>query len=853
MAALCDLMDMVERGTVLVFPTEESARAFSAEYVRRRNKGLLASSVIAFDSFSSLFMSEKGDRKPVSEAERLIFSSFLSHDLSDRLRYFSSPDYPEMKERLASFFRPILPYLDDALSLDKKNADASYDIALIRREYGRFLNSIGSYESSLEALSIPESMEKQYAIIMPHAFPKEGRLVEALKSSPFAVIVDNLSGDIPFLNLYKNEKSELRALMVNIRELTESGATLDQIAITSANLERIRPYLEEEAYLFGIPLDIREGVSPLKTAPGTFLSLLSDIFSSSYSIDSLKAFMLNSAIPFKDPLALRRFIQASVDFSITSAPDRREDRYLKLPKDCGTEYYRVLRFTLDKLMRETEAGKIESYIHTLMTGLLVEEEFRGNDEDAAVYSFSMNALSSFLSACGAAKENGYLKNQPLFPLFITYLEGLRYVPQERVHGVSVYPFTQDAAVPFSYRFVIGLNDKESKAVVKKASFLSDYELLETRSEDDITAELLSLYGAMTEHLVLSASSETYQGYTLPVSVLIDRTAEASPPSSDALRNECIKSVGTILPVQKRGFESSLPTSLRIRKKHDDMTYNRKGMQRELPVRLSYTSYNAWHKCPYLYALQYVFGLRNLKAYESPDMDHLEIGSRLHSILEKFYSDGGGEDEKKLSSLFETEMKDWMDGIRRDKHGNVEEMPSSASRPQEFLIRYLRSRYLPRLASVVKTMDAESEALGNGKGLEEPLEASFPERGFVLEGRADRIARSKEDAGYILYDYKKGRRFQKDERTERSYQFHIYRLLIEASDEFTFPVLGAYFVSLLDGQIDSSSRSPEREELLDSLEQAAAGIGNGDWHAEVSDDSCRACAYRGICRRRFSVK
>ena len=235
------------------------------------------------------------------------------------------------------------------------------------------------------------------------------------------------------------------------------------------------------------------------------------------------------------------------------------------------------------------------------------------------------------------------------------------------------------------------------------------------------------------------------------------------------------------------------------------------------------------------------------------MDHLEIGSRLHSILEKFYSDGGGEDEKKLSSLFETEMKDWMDGIRRDKHGNVEEMPPSASRPQEFLIRYLRSRYLPRLASVVKTMDAESEALGNGKGLEEPLEASFPERGFVLEGRADRIARSKEDAGYILYDYKKGRRFQKDERTERSYQFHIYRLLIEASDEFTFPVLGAYFVSLLDGQIDSSSRSPEREELLDSLEQAAAGIGNGDWHAEVSDDSCRACAYRGICRRRFSVK
>ncbi|MBO8436787.1 MAG: PD-(D/E)XK nuclease family protein [Spirochaetes bacterium] len=853
MTQIDDLFDLIERGRVLVFPTEESARAFSCEYVRRRKKGLLASSVIAFDNFASLFMEGKGERKPVSEAERLIFSSYLAKELSDNLRYFSSPEHPEMKERLAAFFRPLLPYLDDALLLEKKDANASYDINIIRKEYSKFLANLNVFESSLEPVVIPEHFDGQYVIVMPEAFPKESRIVEKIKSMPNILIIDDLRAEIPSLSLYQNEKSELRALMIHIRELSDKCVTLDQIAITTSNLERIRPYLEEEGYLFGIPLDFREGNSPLNTAAGAFLSSLSDIFTSHYSIDELKSFMLDSAIPFKEPDVLRRFIQASVDFAITSAPDIHEDRYLKLPKDCGTEYYRVLRFTLDKLMSETVPERILSYLHTLMSGLLKEEEFRGAEEDAAVYSFAMDNLSAFLSSATDARKQGYLNAQPLFPLFIDYLKKLRYVPQKRVEGVAVYPFTQDSAIPYPYRFVIGLNGKESTAVVKKASFLFDYELAETRTEDDITEDILSLYAAMTEHLELSAASETYQGFALPVTALLDKTVSASVPERDAVGKECVEETGQILPLQKRSYESALLTSLRKRRRHDDMTYWKQGMKRSLPIKLSYTSFNAWRKCPYLYALQYVFQLRNLPSYESPDMDHLEIGSRLHSILEKFYLQGGGDARTQLSRLFENEMNDWKNGIRRGKDGVAYDMPSSASRPKEFLVSYLRSRYLPKLISVVENMNEMSRMLDDGKGLEEPLEASFPNLGFVLEGRADRIAETADGSGYLLYDYKKGRKFQSEAKREKSYQFHIYRLLIEASDEYTKPVLGAYFVSLLDGKIDNASQSPERDELLENLSAAGNGIGAGDWHATPSDDTCKGCAYRGVCRRRFSIK
>ena len=55
-----DLYRMVDQNLILVFPTEESARAFSVSYVLERKKGILASSVIAFDRFAEQFYHDGG-------------------------------------------------------------------------------------------------------------------------------------------------------------------------------------------------------------------------------------------------------------------------------------------------------------------------------------------------------------------------------------------------------------------------------------------------------------------------------------------------------------------------------------------------------------------------------------------------------------------------------------------------------------------------------------------------------------------------------------------------------------------------------------------------------------------------
>lgn len=849
MAGYEALFDLIDDGWKLVFPTEESARAFSTDYVLRKGKGILASSVMAFDRFALLFYPEADDRKSISEASRAVFSSYAASKLAPHMQYFSAPDYPVMQSRLQPFLNSMLPYLDDALSLPQKNAGAKADLALLRERYEDFLDKTSSYESAFVKPAMPESFTDRYAVIMPVAFPKEEKLVRFLSGCDNVRIIDEVSAPMPEYEVYQNEKSEIRSVFVQIRRLLDNGTTLDEIAITVPGMDRLRPYLEEEAYLFSIPLDFSEGESPSRSSSGSFLVRLQDIYTSDYSLDALKSFMLDSAIPFKEPDKLRAFIKAAVAYSITSAPDRKNDRYMRISPESGSEYYRILRLTLDKLMTEKNPDKILPYIHTLLSGLLAEDEFRGNEEDNAVYSFTMNTLSSFLSDAREAGEAGFGLSEPVFPLFLKYLENVRYVPQDRIKGIRVYPFTADAAVYYRHRFIVALNEADGRRIVKKASFLSDYELSIERDEKDITSYILSLYSAFTGTLHLSASYEIYGGFVLPLSELNPYRKDGVIPPYDPYSAECKREkIGCITRVERTGFERALVSSLRVKERKDDMTYEKKGRKKSLPVTISYTSFNAYRRCPFLYALQYEFGLRNLPQYEADEADHMEIGSRLHSILERYYRENKDNPDVDIPLLFDSEMKMWSEGKTLNSNGSIIDMPSSSKRPTEFLISFLRKRYVPRLAEAVKMMDEISSPIPSW-GLEEKIRSEYPENGFILEGRADRIARLS-DGNLVIFDYKKGRRFSKDEKAEKAYQFVIYSLLLESEGQGSTEK--AYFISLTDGAMSEASLRTEKDPK-EELQDAALGMAAGDWHAAPSRTTCEGCQYRALCRRRFSVR
>ncbi len=840
MAFLDELYSFVDNGKVLVFPTEESARAFSVSYVLSRKKGMLASSVLAFDTFSKLFYPDSASE--AAEADKLLFSAYVASVLCDDLKYFASDEYPELRSGLKSAVRAMLESLSEADRLPLRSRDALHDILLISSRYRDFLKASSLSDRSFTEPDVHET-DSEYVVVMPSAFPKERRLLKALEPLSSVMALDAPSQEFPPLSVYTTEKEEIRALFLSIRKLLDEDVPFSDIIITVSDPERLLPYLSQEAFLHDIPIRLVTGSSPLESSSGKFFSLLKNIYESSYSLDSLKAFFLDPSMPFSDPVVLRHFIYRAVEDAITSAPDPGNDRYMKIPEELGGKLYGSFRKILDSLMREIRPDRVIPLLRSLSSLLFIPEEFSLSEEDAGVYSFAMNELSLFLESARMVSSAGYNASVPLFPLFIEYLGKRRYVPRQKKEGIRIYPFGQDAALVSEYRFIIALNEEECGRIVRDASFLSDYELSSPRDEKKITSDILRGYMAVTGHLLMSASSETYGGTVLP---LMELRRESCHAPSDPWRNECGEYASFIYPLQAKGRRNALVSSLKSSGK--DVTYSGKGKKLETPLRLSFSAADSYEHCPYMHALQYRFSLRNLRKYVPDTMDHLEIGSRLHSVMERFYKEGGRDPESRIPVLFDEEMALWMDG-KRLSDGVVTEMRKSSTRPSRMLVSYLRSMYLGNLIRVSEMMNDMSSPVP-GFGLEEELSRDFPSLGFSIYGIIDRMAELP-DGGGVLFDYKKGRRFRSDDLERKSLQFYIYRLLSETGSP-VYPEK-AYFVTLRDAVLSEVRLDLGDEDVIRRLSEDADGIRNGFWKAVSSDENCRGCQYRGICRRRFSIR
>ena len=842
------LYGLIDEGYALVFPTEESARAFSVSYVRDRRKGLLAGSAIAFDTFQGMFYGESEGRREADDIDITVFSHYAAARLSGSFTYFSSASYPEVKERMSTFMKSMLASIDEVMASPVRRKEAHHDAAIILGQYRRYLDALSLSDRRLGQMRMP-ALGRRYALLMPKAFPKERRLASFIAGQDGIAIIDDLPSAEPVLESYANEKSELRSMFIRIRELAGKGVDLADIIISSPSLDRVRPYLEKEAYLHSIRLAFVSGSSPLESPAGSFLSSLRDIYQSHYQIDALKSLFLNPAMPFRHPEALRAFIGRAIADSIAYASGRpADDRYARIEDDAYPEAgrsYRAFRRDLDRLMAETRPRKAVEHLHTLMSHLLKDEQFSEDENDRDMYSFAMDALSSFAAAAERAAEAGFPVSRPIFPAFISYLEGIKYVPRKKAGGVRVYPFGQDAAIPVRFRFIIGLNENDAARVVKDAPCLSDYEV-EDRPEDDITAEVLKAYGAMTGELHLSASQETYSGSVLPLMKLARR--QASSPRDDLWRFEGYLPCSMIFPLQKEGYSAASASSFRRRPYDEDVARGAAGKPLAGQLRMSFSKVDKYRRCPFAYAMEYGFGLDADRAFVIGPVDHLEIGSRLHSVFEAFYEEGGQDPDERIPAIFDEVMALWQDGKILEGDGTIRSMRPSASRPSAIQVISLRRKYVPNMVRLAVMMNSETDTISGGTERKFVQEAEG--HGYILEGKADRIA-SSPSGGLVIYDYKKGSAFSSADLGDKSLQFYIYRFLAER--ELHRHVERAAFVTIADCRISDADLSLGDDGMLSVLDEAADGMRNGRWIAIPDDGRCGRCGFRTICRRRFSVQ
>lgn len=836
-----EILSIVDDGGILVLPTEESARAFLKCYVKSRHKGILASSIISFDKFASLFIPQDG-KNAADDFHRLIFSEAFVSENAEKLLYFYNPEYPEMKENLSSFILSMLPSLKEAFDREINKRELYHDLVIIMDSYRKFLEKHDLVEMGWAEYENRE-VDRDYYLFESNAFPKEQKLLKVIEANKKVHVINSARG-FAELNVYKNEAIEIRALFQKIRHLIDEGVPLNDIAISSSSLTRIRPYLEREALLFNVSLNFVPGLSVKNTPPGRFLLSLRELYQNNYRIEDMKRFFLDPAFPFKDKDTIFDFITKAIAFSVKSAKAGDEDRYRKI----DSSFYPKFRSALDALMRERIIAKVSYRYENLVSILFGDERFLNSDINDKVYGFAVDALSRFLAEAGDLSESF---DKPVFQIFLSYVDSLQYTPREKAKGINVYPFTEAAATPYKYHFLISLNEDESAKRIREASFLSEYER-EAFEDEEITEYLLSSYQAVSDNIYYSTAEETYNGYALPLVSLMENAKRISKIDKDQYQNELSGGeMEFVYPLQEEGYSRALNTSLKSNK----IDENIKGLKKDYPS-LSYTAINEYSKCPYRYALKYTYGLYKTPPFDIVLFDHLEIGTRLHSILERFFR-AKETDKERIEFYFNEEMDAWCNGKRFDKDGNLKAMEFGSASATPTLTLYLRHEYLENLKKVAANILGESNLRDDGN--EVYLSSDFDDK-YRLSGKADMISYSKEDGGIIIYDFKKGNKFSNDILKEKKMQFSIYKMLIEKDKCFEGQyVTKGVFETLHDAKSqvawtrkdDGSEKKSEIDR--DLIESVADGIRDGLWPMAFDKKECEGCSFKGICRRKYVIR
>ena len=829
-------------GSTVVMPTEEASRSLLTRFVLETGRGIEKDRVIAFDTFLNLFFPGRKGRRQADRVTRLLFAKELVLRSPERLSYFIPTDeWPELRERIVPYISSMLPHLDEA---EDAEGSLGENVRFIRDEYAAFLEKAGLYEPNCMD-GFVNALEHEYVVALPDRDPETEEILSKFPDMRnIKVLSLGSEGTLPPLQVYDNAKQEIRTTFLRISELMrvrEDGtyeAGPEEIAISTADLEGLKPYLERESKLFDIPLCFMQGRPALEYPAGRFLVLLRELYENDYDMETMRSFFLNPAFPFRDREAVSAFVLKAINVNVKKR-DRKKDRYFLAEdrEDKSRQYYRMLIGYNDNINTTTDPSYLINQLKSLFTRILSDEQFRGNDEDWGVFSFIMKSAMNFTTTVRELYDTGAIGEMKLFPLFMRWMEGVPYVPQEQVKGVRVYPLPQAAGVYYRYHFIMDLNETDARKVRRSADFLADYEIMGKRRERDTTGSMLRLFLKGNEHAVFSASERTYGGAVLP---LTDFSSAAEPemlPDPIESEHETLLTgrKAPLFKVQRDGRKAAEMHALRRPGWNEDLSLGlmRSDDEFSSPTHMfSFSQVDKYIGCPMKFFTDYVFGLSNMRSYDIKDWPATEIGSRLHRVCEVFLmEESTPRDTERIAELLDEELALWADGLTVGRDGETRKMGLDIPLLKDEMAAYIRNTYLPGLTKILLRI----RETGGECSTEERVEGDID--GMLFKGYMDLVLRSAE--GMKIIDFKLTR--VKDE----SLQFDIYNLLMGCG------AVGSEYHLFKTGDIKAHEFRDEAE-LRKILSETAEGIRKGIWKGLNTREACEGCRVRGICRRRFFI-
>ena len=816
-----------EESNIVVMPTQRSARALAAGYAHSRRTTIAADRVISFDSFSALF-DEEVDPSLVkaSPIVRGIFASTFLERKGQRLGYLYNPSFADSRQRFSSFIASILPSLGEGRTFFRDERLYG-DIMTLKKAYADFMATYGFYEpawrtKSVEAFRGDRSLT--WCLSCPKAEVHMLRLLDQLGDVPFIRRIDWPEAEAVKLRLYENERAELAALFDALEELRRKEVALEDIILSTPDLDRLRPHLEIEAARRGIKLSFERELPLLSTKVGGYLCGIRELSQSSFSFVSLSRLLLDTSLPYTDDVMKRNraLIKAMVDAGVSSDSGGRLGRSLR--DRAAAQHFSILQSHVRAIMGADDPSALQDALQGLGNRLFGQSQFRGDEADSRLYSYIMDRYEEFSRLASRLPS----RHKGLFSLFLDTIQKLDYVPQEKAPGILVMQYSHDYQIHVPYRFVFGLSEASCRMEEGEYAFLQDYELTQRRSWD-VGDALLDAYMASADELWLSGSTTTWDQAAVPPFHLSSRglvqrmTANADRP-----------------PVHSERLSASRLWLNEGRRMEDDLAAGSLRRARPLPEDgLSYSLVAGYADCPYQSALSLFLHLRQ-EEWSVGEIDYQRVGNAMHSVMEAFLEKHRGRpllsDEESLSS-YDSELEE----LFEDRLDGLPLSPYSRA--------YLRSVYLPGIQAFPR------ELLARYKGIiPRDCEVTLCDGG--LNGRIDARFQSGDET--VLIDFKSS---QPPRR--HKYQLLIYKDLLDAQPGEGVYTDGLFYYSFtkttkanghfIPQAADKEAAYGQRVEMEEDIEATRKGFAEGRWNWAKDRQACALCPFATICRRRYVVR
>jgi hypothetical protein len=651
--------------TLLIFPSEVAAAAWRRALARDSRRGAVRGDrIISWDVFKERAVPVKRTRKPVGRLARRAFAVRALEDNGRNpfLTTLVNPEYADSATGSAGALTRMLPQLPFLLRHGGAlRGGLARDLSTMMERYQEFLTRHALFEPEWE---LSRTVDLRHITRRPVVFYPElledYREYEPLLQGKIETVPLPHPPTIP-AQRFATVQEEIAAAMDRIEEELRGGTAGHRTAITVADLEGVRPWLEAEAARRGIPLRFAAGSAVGSQGGARIFTRMREAIDSEFGVASIAGLVSDGALPWRARSFLRLLVrfgyaghcynsrrwEEAFDVAQRVLDDGSEREQRSVPVSAGQlpavrERYRSLRRHMQAVQ---SAGSARALRRALRMFLDSQLEAPGHPEwtsDGGATEKVYETALTELEAIVRLEERGVEIPRP-WSFFLEALEERNYVARGTSGAVPVYPYRVAAGIPAQVHCVIGLTQGRTRVRSVPPLGVRQDELRAIGWEgNDRSRAFLTAYGALSTTSVLSCADQGPSGAHVPAAELAVPRESASPADWGPWaveerwwRNDSAPPPRELYRPQRDGLQRALSTTLvpvADDLRHDIVAPELLALL-PLPRGYSPSMVDTYLQCPFSFLMKQVLGVREEEYGFVPDR-HIVLGNVLHTTLER---------------------------------------------------------------------------------------------------------------------------------------------------------------------------------------------------------------------------